>query len=489
MKHPIPSLAARLAALLLFLPSLACRAVGPDYTPPVASVPEAFQESSTALSGTSAELAAWWRRLDDPLLDRLVERAVRQNLDLEQALARIREARALRGVARADLYPTLDARAGYQRLAPSENTPLGDFAVDSDQYTVGLDASWELDLWGRVRRSVEASDADLQARIETARAVLVAVAAEVASNYVQLRALQERIVIAEDNQALQEQTLALVEARFSAGLVGERDVAQARSNLATTRARIPALEAGRRVAENRLAVLLGLAPGELAAELAPAAPIPVPPLAVAVGVPADVVRRRPDVRAAERDLAAATARIGVAHGDLYPRLTLLGSFGLEADRASQLLEGDSTALAVGPALRWNLFDAGRTRRRIAAQDARAEQALARWEQLVLVALEEAENAMTAFVREQERRTHLVGASSEARRAVELASAQYTEGLTDFQNVLDSERAMADLEDQLVQSRAAITSNLIALYKALGGGWESVQPQAGGADERDGATGS
>jgi NodT family efflux transporter outer membrane factor (OMF) lipoprotein len=476
---PSPSTARRLTATVLpFLLAVACTTVGPDHVPPTAPVPATFHETDAVLSTAPADLAAWWHRLDDPLLDRLVERAVRQNLDVEEALARVLEARALRGLAHAELFPTLDAQTGYQRRGESENTPLGPFAVDSDRYTVGLATTWEVDLWGRVQRSVEAADADLGARVETVRGVLVTVVAEVASNYVQLRELQERLRIATDNLELQQQTLSLVEARFASGLVGERDVAQARSNLASTRSRVPSLAQAQRIAENRLAVLLGLTPGALADELANAQPIPVPPAQVAVGVPADVVRRRPDVRAAERELAAATARIGIAEADLYPRLVVLGNVGFEADHAADLFEGNSSVLGIGPSLRWNLFDAGRTRRQIAAQDARAQQALARWERTVLVAVEEAENAMTAFVREQTRRTHLGEAAAEARRAVQFASTQYLEGLTDFQNVLDSQRATAELEDQLAQSQATITANLIALYKALGGGWEQAIPKAG-----------
>ncbi|HEX5051736.1 MAG TPA: efflux transporter outer membrane subunit [Planctomycetota bacterium] len=470
-----------LAAALPLALAVACT-VGPDHVPPVAAVPAAFHEKDAMLTAAPAELASWWKQLHDPLLDQLVERAIRNNLDLEEALARVLEARALRGLAQAEYLPTADARAGYQRLGESENTPLGGFAVDSDRFTVGVDAAWELDLWGRVRRSVEAADADLDARVEVARDVLVAVVADVAANYVHLRELQERIAIARNNVGLQEQTQNLVDARFASGLVGERDTAQARRNLASTRSHIPSLEAAQRTAENRLAVLLGVAPGELSAEFDGTRPIPVPPPEVAVGVPADVVRQRPDVRAAERELAAQTARIGIAEADLYPRLALFGSVGLEAEHLPDLFEDASSVLAVGPSLRWNLFDAGRVRRQIAAQDARAQQALVQWRRTVLAALEQAENAMTAFVREQTRRTHLAEAATQARRAVQFASAQYTEGLTDFQNVLDSERESADLEDQLAQSRAAITGNLIALYRALGGGWENAMPLGNRAGE-------
>ncbi len=468
----LPSLLRRTTTALLLAFAASCT-VGPDYQPPeVKTLPAAFREADARLTGQPADLTSWWRKLNDPLLDRLVERAAQQSLDLKEALARVNELRALRGVTAAELWPTVDARAGYQRRVDSENTPFGSFATSFDSYSAGIDAAWELDVWGRVQRAIEAADADLEAEVETMRGVLVSTIGEVAANYVQLRSLQERIVIANNNLALQERTLALVEARFSSGLVTERDVAQARANVSATRARVPALEIEGRAAENRLAVLLGMAPGALAAELAAGSPIPVPPVQVAVGVPSDIVRRRPDIRAAERLLAAETARIGVFEADLYPRLSLLGTFGFESDEVDTLFDTDSFTMGVGPAIRWNIFDAGGVKNRIEAQDARTQQALARWERKVLVAVEEVENAMTGFVREQVRVAHLGEAATQARRAAEIASAQYTAGLTDFQNVVDFERATAELEDQLTQSRALITNNLIALYRALGGGWET-----------------
>jgi NodT family efflux transporter outer membrane factor (OMF) lipoprotein len=459
-----------------FVPALVlavgCNAVGPDYEPPQAELPEQWREARESGFGTGEDpLVSWWSRLGDPVLDSLVERALHQGLDLREALARLREARALRGIAASERFPTVDGILAYERRGESENTPLGQFVPDSDLYSAGFDASWEVDLWGRVARSVEAADADLAASVEDARDVAVSLAAETAVTYVDLRSLQKRVAIARTNIELQEQTLDLVESRFEAGLVGERDVAQAATNVETTRSRLPLIEVALRAAENRLAVLLGLPPGALAPELAEAQPIPVPPVEVAVGVPADLLRRRADVRRAERVLAAETARIGVAKGDLYPRLTLFGSLGLAAESTSDFFENDSGFFSIGPSIRWNLFDGGALRRAVEAQDARAEQALVRWERAVLIALEESENAMTAFLREQARRLALVEAAAQARRAVELAQTQYTEGITDFQAVLISERAATELEDELAQSDGAIATNLIALYKALGGGWE------------------
>lgn len=463
------ALVAASSALLL---SLACTAVGPDYEVPARELPASWHEpSDSGLAAGTPELASWWRALGDPLLDELVTEAARANLDLREALARVDEARALRGDAAGERFPTLDARAGWRRSGESDNTPLGGFVPVTGIYSAGFDASWELDLWGRVRRSVEAADAELAATLEDTRAVAVTVTAEVALNYVELRAFQRRLAIARDNVSLQEQTLALVRGRFEAGLVGESDVAQARTNVATTRSRVPTLETGLRAAENRLALLLGQAPGALAARLAAVAPIPVPPLSVAVGVPADLLRRRADVRRAERHLAAESARIGVAEGELYPRLTLSGNLGLAAEELGDLFAGDSNTFGLGPSLRWNLFDGGRLRARVVAQEARTEQALVRWERSVLGALEESENAMTAFVREQARRRWLLEASTQARLSVELARSQYTSGLADFQTVLVSERGLAELEDQLASSEAGIATQLIRVYKSLGGGWD------------------
>jgi NodT family efflux transporter outer membrane factor (OMF) lipoprotein len=293
----------------------------------------------------------------------------------------------------------------------------------------------------------------------------------VATNYVQVRTLQSRIEAALSNVETQRGALGLTIDRNRAGLVPDLDVRQAELNLATTEAFVPALRSALAASINRLAVLLGQYPSDLRDELVAPAAIPQPPEEVLVSLPADLLRQRPDVRAAERQLAAQTAQIGVATAELYPRFSLSGAFALQAFSSSDFLKWESRAFSFGPSVRWNIFDAGRLRRRVDAQDARAEQAWIAWEQTVLTALEESENAMTGFVREQSRRNSLLSAATQSRRAVELARAQYEQGLTDFQAVLDSERGLALLEDELASSDAAITTNLIALYKALGGGFE------------------
>jgi NodT family efflux transporter outer membrane factor (OMF) lipoprotein len=305
----------RILGAVILLVAAGCTVVGRDYETPESTLPAGWREATAAgIAPRAAELSEWWTQLHDPVLDGLVERAMQGGLDVREALARVREARALRGVSAADRWPTVDANASYVRQGESDNTPFGSFVPDSDLYTVGLDAAWELDLWGRVRRSVEAADADLEATIEDARDTLVTLAAETALSYVELRAFQQRLAIARQNVELQQSTLDIVRSRYDAGLVGERDVAQAATQVESTRSFVPAFETGLRAAENRLAVLLGLSPGALAAELAETRPIPVPPNDVAVGVPADLLRRRADVRRAERVLAAETARVGVAEG-------------------------------------------------------------------------------------------------------------------------------------------------------------------------------
>lgn len=450
-----------------------CEAVGVDHEVPELEVAEAWvEEPARGLVLEAPEESRWWSLLEDPLLESLVDRALVHGLEPRAALARVREARALRGVATGERWPAVNANGSYELREESANTPFGQFLTETDIHTLGLEASWELDLWGRVRRSVEAANADLGASVEDARSVAVAVAAETAAAYVDLRAFQARLAIALTNVELQEQTLGVVRARLESGLVGDRDYAQAATNVETTRSRVPTLEIGVRRAENRLAVLTGALPGSLRSELAEVRPIPEPPDLVHVGVPAELVRRRPDVQLAERRLAAEVARIGVAEGELLPRLQLAGTIGLSSDGSRRLFEGDSSFLGFGPSFDWNLFRAGGLRARVAAQEARAEAAHLAWESSVLLALEETENAMTSFIREQNRRDALSEAANQARRAVASARSQYTEGLADFQTVLDSERALADLEDQVAQSRAAITRNLVDLYRSLAGGFET-----------------
>jgi len=456
-----------------------CATVGPDYVPPEVSAPA--QWNAQLEGGPTAErvdtqtLASWWLTLDDPTLTSLVERAIESNLDLHQARNRVREARARRGISEAGRFPTIDATGSAKWRRTSEETGSG---TERDLYAAGFDAGWELDLFGGIRRSIEAAEADLGASEEQLRDVLVTLVAEVALNYVEVRSFQARLSTARANCDAQEETYNLVRSRFEAGLTSQLDVEQAKANLESTRSQIPTLEIGLEQAKNRLAVLLGENPGSVHNELSGREPIPVTSFEIAVGVPADVLRRRPDVRHAERELAAQTARIGVATAELYPKFTLLGSIGFEALSPGKLFSTGAGFYGAGPSVTWTIFDAGRIRRNIEVQNALQEKALLEYEAAILTALEDVENALVAYAKEQVRRQSLIEASQASQRVVDLARSQYLSGLTNFQSVLDAQRSLLSLKGQLAESEGQVTSNLIMLYKALGGGWKPLAPDAG-----------
>lgn len=469
-----------IGAMLASAAALPSCAVGPDYKKPESRVPEAWNQplEGGAVAGQPTDLARWWTTLNDPMLDSLVERAVKDNLDLRVASSRLKEARAQRGVVGADQYPTVNVDGSYSRSRTSGNTAAGFGGNgENDSYQIGFDASWELDIWGRVRRNVEAADADLGAAEESRRDVLITLLAEVARNYVELRSLQERLAIAQANTQSQQQTLDLSKARFKAGLTSDLDVARAESQLASTRSQVPVLNAQVQASIHRLGVLTGQQPGALAQELAAAKALPVKPAQVPVGLPSDLLRRRPDIRRAERELAAATARIGVAKGDLFPRFSLTGSFGFESSNSARLFDGESRFWSVGPAVRWPLFDAGRVRNNVRVQDARQEAALALYDKAILTSLEDVENALVSYAREQDRREALVESEASAKRATDLASELYSRGLTDFLSVLEAQRQLFAAQDQRAQSDKTVLTNLIALYKSLGGEWEDQKAAA------------
>ena len=449
-------------------------AVGPDYIPPDPAFSPAWH--SPLEGGLTPEdtdprmLANWWTTLNDPELSGLIERAVAGNLDLKKAWAKVREARARRGVSRADLFPTLDATGSATRSRGSEETGGG---KTRELYAASFDAGWEVDIFGGLQRSMEAAEANLQASREGLRDVLVSLVSEVALNYVEARTYQARLAVAEANLKAQQETYELTRWRYEAGLSDELALEQARYNLESTRSQIPTLSSGLEETKNRLAVLLGERPGMIHKELEERKSIPVTPLEVAVGVPADTLRRRPDIRKAERELAAQTARIGVATADLYPRFTLKGSIGLEALSPGNLISYGSRASSIGPRVTWAVFDAGAIRKNIEVQSALQEQALIQYETAVLSALEEVENALVAYANEQVRRQSLLEASQAAQRAAKLARDRYAAGLIDFQVVLDADRSLLSLQSQMAESDGKVTSNLIALYKVLGGGWTSL----------------
>lgn len=451
-----------------------CATVGPDYTPPATSVLPAWH--SQLKGGLTNEetnpriLAAWWTTLNDPELSSLIDRAVAGNLELKIAQARVREARAKRGIASAALFPTLDG-GGSAIWSRTDKDTTGT-GQTSDLYSASFDAGWELDIFGGTRRSVEASEADLQASQEDWHDVLVSLLAEVALNYVEVRTSQSQIAIAEANISAQNDTLQLAVWRQQAGLSDDLAVQQARYNLENTRSLEPILRVGMEEALNRIAVILGEQPGKIHGELMKQEPIPATPLKIAVGVPADVIRQRPDVRRAELELAAQTARVGVASADLYPKFTLSGSIGLEAQTLGNLSSGLLTLIG-GPRVTWPIFSGGSIRQKIEVQSALQEQALIKYEATVLNAIEEVENVLTAYAEQHLRRESLRSAEEAAQQAAELAKYKYEAGLTDFTGVLDTQRSLLSFQEQLAQSNGTISSNLIKLYKALGGGWESL----------------
>ncbi|MCU0587630.1 MAG: efflux transporter outer membrane subunit [Syntrophobacteraceae bacterium] len=458
--------------------------VGPDYVRPRIETPPRWSELPAAGAAEGpAQVADWWSLMGDEKLESLIHRAVESNMELRLAEARAREARAARGVVSADAYPAVDAAGSFSRSRSSGGVSTGGDGVTGsgagggrsrqtqDFFQVGFDASWEVDIFGGVRRSVEAADADIQASEENLRDVMVSLVAEVARSYIQLRGDQRRIAIAEDNLKSQERTLELTQGRFEAGLSSELDVAQARAQLATTEARVPVLEASARQAIHQLGVLLGMEPGALLGELEEGRPIPVGPGDIPVGLPSDLLRRRPDVRRAERELAAATARVGVATADLFPRFFLTGAAGLDGVGLVDVAMPTSTFWKIGPSLRWPVFDAGRARAVIQVQDARQEHALVSYERSVLGALKDVEDALVAYSKEHATRAALLQAVDASRRAVEISRELYTKGLVDFLNVLINQRALDATQDQLAVSEQALSTNLVALYKALGGGWE------------------
>lgn len=448
-----------------------CSAVGPDYTAPEDNLPPAWQTELSA--GLTAEplnpeqLACWWATLNDPVLSDIITLAIQNNRDLKQARAKVLEARARRGISKASLFPVLDATGSAGRSKGSASNGGG---VTRSFYSLGFDAGWEVDIFGSTRRSVEAAEADLAASREALWEVLVSLTAEAAVNYVEVRTYQARLAVAEQNLSIQQQTYDLARSRLQAGLSNALAVEQARYTLENTRAQIPTLRSGLEEAKNRLTLLTGQFPGGLQDQLHDARPIPVVPPTVAVGVPAETLRQRPDIRKAERSLAAQTARIGVATAELFPQFRLTGSIGLESLKSTQLFRSASQTWNIIPGVSWNVFDAGAIRQNIQVQTAIREQYLFAYESVVLAAVEEVESALVAFIEEQLRREHLVAAVDASRQAEHLARDQYNAGLVDFISVLDAQRSLLSSENQLIESDGTVTANLIRLYKSLGGGW-------------------
>jgi NodT family efflux transporter outer membrane factor (OMF) lipoprotein len=470
---------------LLFLASLALLldgcTVGPDYHPPTSqNVPKKWSEPLAGGETSQPDAAStWWKNFHDPELDSLINRAVASNLDLKIAEARVRQARAQYGVAVADFLPTLDANASYERQQQSQNQPvIGAFSVPSSAfnnnvYQAGFDASWEIDVFGGTRRNVEAAQADVAAAEYSRRDVLVILLAEVSRDYVQCRLDQRRLAIAEANLKAQQDGLDLSRERYDKGLTSALDVEQAATLLAITQAEVPSLQSSIKVSIHRLGVLLAQPPGALYEELSATAPIPARPPQVPVGLPSDLLRRRPDVQQAERQLAAQTARIGVATADLFPKFYITGTAGLESISASNWFTGGSKYWSIGPTLQWRLFEGDKIRSNIKVQTAMQQAALAHYEKTVLTSLADVEDALTAYANEQVRRESLARAVASSQDSLNLANERYANGIASFLDVLEAERSLYQTQDQLAQSDGLVTVDLISLYKALGGGWDAA----------------
>jgi NodT family efflux transporter outer membrane factor (OMF) lipoprotein len=474
-----------LSSLVLGLIVLSGCAVGPNYHQPNVTAPAHWGEPMTGgETNSSSSVAAWWKNFNDPELDSLIERAVKSNLDLTISAARVREARAQYRVTSADLWPTVGTSASYERQLQSKNQPIigalplpASVPFENNVYQAGFDASWEIDVFGGKRRATEAAKAEVAAAEFGRRDTLVTLLGEAARNYVEARGYQRQLTIARQNITAQEEDLAITQDRFKHGLSSDLDVQQAATLLATTRSQIPTLEMNLQTSIHRLGVLLAQPPGALLEELSTVAPIPAAPPEVPVGLPSELLLRRPDVQKAERQLAAATAQIGVATADLFPKFSLTGAVGYESVSASDWFAGASKFWSLGPTVQWNIFDAGRIRANIKVQNARQEQALANYEQTVLVSFEDVENALVGYAKEQVRRRSLEDAVKSSQESLRLANQLYANGLANFINVLDAERSLYQAQDQLVQSERAVSTNLISLYKALGGGWENAEREA------------
>jgi NodT family efflux transporter outer membrane factor (OMF) lipoprotein len=460
--------------------------VGPSFKPPTASVPDAWRGArDPRIETTAAADAFWWRGFNDPALDKLVELALHQNLSLQVAGLRIVEARAQYGVATGLQFPQKQAVVGSAQavkigdnLASTLNLPTSTFSI----YQLGFDAGWELDFWGKYRSGVNAEAASLMASVADYEAALVALTAEVARTYVSVRTFEVLVAQARENARIQEQALDIAQSRYKNGATSELDPAQATTQLESTRASIPRYEASLEQARDALATLLGQPAGTLDGILTGPKAIPTAPARVGVGVPAEILRRRPDIRSAELNAAAQCARIGVAKADLYPSFSIVGTFGLRSGNSSvnsapkDFFSSHSLFWVAGPSLNWPFLNYGRLTNGVRVEDARFQQLLVNYRDTVLRATQEVEDALVGFLGAQQATASEQKAVAAAQHAVDLSVIQYREGAVDFQRVIDAQRSLLQEEQSLTESSSSVVTNLIALYKALGGGWESRQGQ-------------
>jgi multidrug efflux system outer membrane protein len=455
----------------------ACAPVGPNYHKPQIAVPDAWQKAITTEMARQpgATLQTWWRIFDDPVLNDLIEQSRQSNLTLKIAVSGIAASRARLGIVAGQELPNANAVGSAGRLKHSDHGPFKQMSPPGgfegqNMFRLGVDAMWEIDVFGRIRREIEAAGAEYEASVEDYRDVLVSLFAEVAMAYVDFRACQRQIQCAEANAAIQRKMLELTRERFKSGVSSKLDTAQAMSNLANTEAAIPQFRVRLNAIINRLAVLLNFDTETLQEKLGGPAPIPLARENIGIGVPADLLRQRPDIRMAEKELAAKTAMIGVATADLYPRFAISGFFGLETGAFSDLGGGSSLAWGIKSPVKWNFFSGGKVRSNITFHKEIAQQGLLKYEETVLEAMEEVKNAIVAHSQEKIRRNWLLAAVAATKEAVDLVVVQYETGLTDFNNVLDTQRSLFTQQDELVASQANVVLDLIRLYKALGGGW-------------------
>jgi NodT family efflux transporter outer membrane factor (OMF) lipoprotein len=481
----VKSMASAILGLLIVSVMIGgCAMVGPDYVKPAAPEPEKWLESNQPeIKTQDADFSEWWTVFNDPVLNDLIQAAYQQNLPLQIAGLRIYEARAQLGIAFGFQYPQTQQGLGSGSLNQvSKNAPN---VAATDRYftsfDIGLDAAWELDVWGKFRRAVQTGIANLEASIADYDDVLVSLTSEVARTFIVLRTSEERLAVARENVKIQNRSLEIAEVRFNAGAVTELDVSQAKSLLNGTAAAIPGFETDVRQAKNALAILLGKLPGEVDAMLGGPGLIPEIPAQVAVGIPTELLRRRPDIRFAERQLAAQSAQIGFAKADLFPHFSLFGSLGFQTgdytdyrsnnSKVSDLFDKDSMYYSTGGGFSWDIFNYGRITNNVRVADARFQELAVNYEDTVIRAAQEVEDAMVGFLQSKDAVSFLADAVKASKRSVELSMIQYREGLTDYQRVLDTQRFLAEQQDNLVFTAGNVGLNLVAMYRALGGGWE------------------